>query len=64
MNFAHTQKSFFTIVIQKSLLEAQIMNPESQKSPILFFGLLLLFLVIFFFDKLYLDKLHAQKKTI
>ena len=42
MNFAHTQKSYFTIVIQKSLLKSQIMNLESQKSQVLFFGLLLL----------------------
>ena len=28
------------------------------------YGLLLLFFVIFFFDKLYLNKLHAQKNTI
>ena len=44
MNFAHTQKSYFTIVIQKSLLKSQIMNLESQKSQVLFFGLLLLLL--------------------
>ena len=42
MNFAHTQISSFTIVIQKSLLKSQIMNLESQKPQVLFFGLLLL----------------------
>ena len=44
MNFAYTQKSSFTIVIQKSLLKSQIMNLESQKSQVLFFNLLLLLL--------------------
>ena len=28
------------------------------------YGLLLLFFVIYFFDKLYRNKLHAQKNTI
>ena len=44
MNFAHTQKSSFTIVVQKSLLKSQIMNLESQKWQVLFFNLLLLLL--------------------
>ena len=44
MNFAYTQKSSFTIVIQKSLLKSQIMNLGSQKSQALFFNLLLLLL--------------------